>query len=122
MLEGVLIAESLRVGAELSGIPLQVIKIARIEVANAAPEQPRQWTRMDFAADERDAECLADQLAACLAPNGGWYVNYNTASEAFVVFPENVFRYPRGDADGREKAKVHARSIDIPEAQLDWQD
>ncbi|WP_328891054.1 hypothetical protein [Streptomyces sp. NBC_00316] len=122
MLEGVLIAESLRVGAELSGIPLQVIKIARIEVANAAPEQPRQWTLMDFTADERDAENLADQLAACLAPTGGWYVNYNTASEAFVVFPENVFRYPRGDADGREKAKSHARSIGIPEAQLDWQD
>ena len=33
MLEGVFVAESLRMGAELTGVPLQVTKFARIEVA-----------------------------------------------------------------------------------------
>jgi hypothetical protein len=31
VLEGVLIAESLRAGAELAGVPLRVTKIARVE-------------------------------------------------------------------------------------------
>jgi hypothetical protein len=122
VLEGVLIGESLRVGAELAGIPLQVTKISRVEVTSAAAEQPRQWTLLDFAAEEGDAERLAEQLAACLAPNGGWYVNYNTAAEAFVVFAGKVFRYPRRQAAGREQAKDYARSIGVPEPQLDWQD
>jgi hypothetical protein len=122
VLEGVLIAESLRVGAELAGVPLQVTKIVRTEVASAAAEQPRQWTLLDFAAEEADAERLAKQLAACLAPTGGWYVNYNTATEAFVVFADRFFRYPRGQAEGRRKAQDYARSIGIPEQQLDWHD
>jgi hypothetical protein len=33
-----------------------------------------------------------------------------------------VFRYPRGDAAGRDKAKEYARSAGVPEAQLDWED
>ncbi|WBO69036.1 hypothetical protein [Streptomyces camelliae] len=122
MLEGVLIAESLRLGTELAGVPLHITKIARVEVNNAAAEQPQQWTLLDFAAEEADAERLAEQLAACLAPTGGWYVNYNTTAEAFVVFADKIFRYPRKEAEGRRQAQDYARSIGIPEPQLDWQD
>ena len=70
VLEGVLIAESLRAGAELAGVPLHVTKIARVEVNNAAAEQPQQWTLLDFGAEEADAERLAERLAACLAQTG----------------------------------------------------
>lgn len=122
MLEGVLIAESLRVGATLAGVPLKVTRIARIEVGTAAPGQPRQWTLLDFSAEEADAERLAGQLAAGLAPVGGWYVNYNTSTEAFVVFAGKVFRYPRKEPEGRRQAEEYARSIGIPEPQLDWED
>jgi hypothetical protein len=127
VLEGVLIAESLRVGAEPAGVPLRVMKIARVEVEGAAAGQPQQWTLLDFTGEEADAERLAGRLAACLAPTGGWYVNYNTAAEAFVVFPGEVFRYPRGQdphgrAEGRRRAQDHARFLGIPEAQLDWRD
>ncbi|MFI1093187.1 hypothetical protein [Streptomyces sp. NPDC020917] len=122
MLEGVLIAESLRVGATLAGVPLTVTRIARIEVSTAAAGQPRQWTLLDFAAEEADAERLAGRLADNLAPVGGWYVNYTTGAEAFVVFAGKVFRYPRKQPEGRRQAEAYARSIGIPEPQLDWQD
>ena len=97
MLEGVLIAESLRVGTELGGVPLHITKIARVEVNNTAAEQPQQWTLLDFAAEEADAERLAEQLAASLAPTGGWYVNYNTTAEAFVVFDSVNLEIDRND-------------------------
>ncbi|MFD4503572.1 hypothetical protein [Streptomyces sp. NPDC058457] len=122
MLEGVLIAESLRLGTELGGVPLHITKIARVEVNGTAAEQPQRWTLLDFAAEEADAERLAEQLAACIAPTGGWYVNYNTATETFVIFSEKIFRYPRKQAEGRRQAQDYARSIGIPEPQLDWQD
>ncbi|MQY13087.1 hypothetical protein SRB5_32270 [Streptomyces sp. RB5] len=122
MLEGVLIAESLRVGAVLDEVPLRVGKIARVEVGGVGDGQPRQWTLVHFVADERDAERLAGQLAGAVSPEGGWYVNYNTGAEAFVVFAGHVVRYPRGDAAGREEAKAYARGVGIPEGQLDWRD
>jgi hypothetical protein len=60
-------------------------------VNHAPAKQPQQWTLLDFAAEEADAE----QPAACLAPTGGWYVNYNPAPGVFVLFAAKVFRCPR---------------------------
>jgi hypothetical protein len=39
-----------------------------------------------------------------------------------VVFAGKVFRYPRGNSAGRAEAQEYARSMGIPEAQLDWAD
>lgn len=122
LLSGVLIGESLRVGAALEGVPLQVTTVRRIEVSGAAEGQPAQWTLLDFRAAEAEAERLAAALADCLAPDGGWYVNYNTSAEAFVVFAGRVFRYPHGDAAARAEVAAYGRAIGIPESQLDWQD
>jgi hypothetical protein len=137
VLDGVLIAESLRVGTEPAGVPLRVTKIARVEVEGAAAGQPQRWTLLDFTGEEADAEPLAERPAACLDPAGGSYVNYTPAAEAFVVFPGavfpgevfpgEVFRCPRGRdrrgrAEGRRRAQDHARSTGIPEAQPDWRD
>jgi hypothetical protein len=122
VLEGVLVAESLRVGTELAGIPLQVSRIARVAVEHPAAGQPPRWTLLDFAADEADAERLAERLADSLAPAGGWYVNFHTTAEAFVVFAGAVFRYPRRQAEGRRRAMAYARSVGVPEPQLDWED
>ncbi|MFF3872076.1 hypothetical protein [Streptomyces sp. NPDC001978] len=122
MVKGVLIGESLRIGAELVGVPLQVTRLWRTEVASATSGQPKQWTLMEFEAEEHEADRLAAAFAKCLAPTGGWYINYNTTDEAFVVFADHVVRYPRGDAAGRSRAQEHARSIGVPEPQLDWED
>ncbi|MFH8497437.1 hypothetical protein [Streptomyces coeruleorubidus] len=127
MLEGLPIAESLRVGDESAGVPPRGTKIARVEAEGAAAGQPQRWTLLDFTGEEAAAEPPAERLAARLSPAGGWYVNHNTATEAFVVFRGAVFRYPRGQdprgrAEGRRRAQDHARSLGIPEAQLDRRD
>jgi hypothetical protein len=122
MLTGVLIAESLRVGSTLSGVPLRLNKIFRIDAGSAVGEQPEQWTLVEFHAPAADAERLAEALAGCLRPTGGWYANFNTQTEAFVIFADRIFRYPRGEAAGRDQAKRYARSVGVPEPQLDWDD
>ncbi|MEU0644853.1 hypothetical protein [Streptomyces umbrinus] len=120
MLEGVLIAESLRAGAQLTGIPLRITKLTRVEMTDPGQDQPRIWTLLDFATDALEAERLADQLASCLSSTGGWYTDFHTSRETFVVFADKVFRYARGQAEGRREAQDYGRSVGVPEQQLDW--
>jgi hypothetical protein len=120
MIEGVLIAESLRVGGELSGLPLRLTRVTRVAAGDTDAGQPPLWTLLYFAAPDDAAERLATALAGALAPDGGWYCDFGTGTEKFVVFADRVFRYPRGDQAGGDAARAYGRSVGVPEAQLDW--
>lgn len=120
MLTGVLVCESLRAGASLTDHPLTLTKISRITVGDATADQPQLWTLVDFQAPDADAEALAAAFSDTLEHAGGWYVEFHTPTESFVVFAGRVFRYRRGDPAGRAEAADHARSLGVPETQLDW--
>jgi hypothetical protein len=119
MLEGTLIAESLRVGTTLADLNLIVRKISRYRSGGTTPDQPEIWTALDFEAGDSDARELAEVFAGVL-DQPGWYVNFQSPAESFVIFPGKIFRYPRGDAAGRAAAQAHGRQLAIPEPQLDW--
>jgi hypothetical protein len=119
MIKGALIAESIKPGTTLEGIPLVIRKLYRLAPPNVTPEQPPTWTVIEFEAGEDHAEALATALTAMLdAP--GWYCDFKSPSERFVVFPGRFFRYARGDKVARAEAQSHGRSLGVPEAQLDW--
>jgi hypothetical protein len=120
MIQGTLIAESMRVGAELSAVPLVARRIWRAAAGDVTAGQPEVWTLIEFEAAEADAEVLAGSLAAVLAEEGGWYTDFRTPAETFVVYAGRVFRYPRGQAEGRTEAAAYGRSKGVPEVQLDW--
>jgi hypothetical protein len=120
MLVGGLIAESLHVGSVLEGVTLRVTRISRADVGDLDAGQPLTWTFLDFEAADEEAERLARTLEGVLERNGGWYCDFRTDAESFVVFADRTFRYPRGDTVGRAAAADHARSVGVPEAQLDW--
>ncbi len=117
---GALIAESLRNGASLEGVTLTVTRIAREEAGDTDAGQPRTWTFIEFAAAAADADRLADTLSRVLDERLGWYCDFRSLTETFVVFSGRVFRYPRGDADRRREVEEHGRSVGVPESQLDW--
>jgi hypothetical protein len=119
MLEGTLIAESLRPGTTLDQFTLTVRKIARYLPGGITEDQPAIWTSIDFEIADSEGEALASALAAALGERG-WYANFQSAAEAYVVFAGQVFRYPRGDAASRARAQAHGRLLGIPEPQLDW--
>jgi hypothetical protein len=116
---GVLIAESLRTGARLEGVTLTVRRIARDD-GDIDAGQPLTWTFIEFEAPIDEAEELAAALSRALDKRLGWYCDFRSPTETFVVFAERVFRYRRGDNAGRSEAEAHARSMGIPEFQLDW--
>lgn len=83
------------------------------------PGSPGIWTTEDFEADGSDAGELAKVFAGVLG-QPGWYVNFQSPAESFIVFPGKIFRYPRGDAAGRAAAQAHGRQLAIPGPPLDW--
>ena len=119
MIEGALITESLRIGTNLENLELTVRTISRSQRQDATADQPGTWTVLFFEADEAGADELARALAGAL-DEPGWYADFRSPEETFVIFPGRIFRYPRGDAAGRAEAQAHGRRLAIPEAQLDW--
>jgi hypothetical protein len=121
MIEGTLIAESLRVGTTLENLQLTVRKISKYRAQGTTADQPDIWTVLDFEADEAGARELAEAFADVLDDEPlAWYVNFQSPAESFVVFPGRIFRYPRGDSAGRADTQAYGRQLGIPEPQLDW--
>lgn len=121
MATGALVAESLQLNVALEGVPLEVRKITRLgPLDTVSPAQPKLWTFIEFFVADEHAATLAEALAQVLDPDLGWYCDYRTQHETFAVFSDRIFRYPRGDAAGREQAASHARAIGVPERQIDW--
>jgi hypothetical protein len=120
MIEGTLIGESIRTGAELSGVRLTVRKVSRAPLGDKTAGQPELWTFIEFEADESQGGVLAGALADVLERDGAWYTDFRTPDETFVVYSGRVFRYPRGDGAGRAEAAAYGRSVGVPEEQLDW--
>jgi hypothetical protein len=119
MIEATLIAESVRVGTALPNLTLTVRKISRYQAQGTTPDQPRIWTTLDFEASEAEADVLTQTFAGTL-DQPGWYVDFHSPAESFVIFPGRIFRYPRGDKAGRAEAQDYGRQLAIPEPQLDW--
>ena len=116
---GVLLAESLREGAVIEGVPFVVRRVRRIDAVVPSAGQPRSRTFIEFVVADASAEVFADRAAAALAP-GPWYCDLRNDDEVVVVFADRVFRYARGDRSAREAAEAHARSVGVPEVQVDW--
>jgi hypothetical protein len=117
---GTLIAESLRVGAVLDDVALTTTKISRADVGDIEAGQPKTWTFIEFEVRDEDAERLVDWLEHSLQQPGGWYCDFRSNDETFVVFAGRTFRYRRGDDSRRAAAVEYGRSAGVPEAQLDW--
>jgi hypothetical protein len=118
VLRGAIVAESLRLGATIEGVPLELRKLERLDAGLG--DQPRSWTLVWFQAHEDLGDRLAEALSDALAADGGWYADFHSDSEVTVVFAGRVFRYPRGDARGRAEVAAYARSVGVPPEQLDW--
>ncbi|HZA75685.1 MAG TPA: hypothetical protein VE623_04765 [Acidimicrobiales bacterium] len=99
-------------------MPLIVRRLERLDAG--LDEQPPQWTLIWFEAADADHDRLADRLSEALEPRGGWYADFHSDTDVTVVFADRVFRYRRGDRAGRAEVEDYARSVGVPESQLDW--
>lgn len=117
---GTLIGESLRVGAVLDGVTLTVKRIWREDAGDQAVGQPERWTFIEFEAPLAEAPRLVESLSETLESEGGWYCDLRSDLETYVVFSGRSFRYARGDESARHQVEEYARSVGVPEHELDW--
>ncbi|MBN1170820.1 MAG: hypothetical protein JXA67_01485 [Micromonosporaceae bacterium] len=121
MVTGVLLAESLRVGAELQVEGLRLTRVSRQDVsASAVDDQPTTWTFIEFEAADEVAQPLAEALAEALLVEGGWYADFHVGQDHVVVFANTIFRYGPDDREGRARTVAHGRAVGVPSHQLDW--
>jgi hypothetical protein len=121
MFRGALIMESIRVGTLLHDLNLVVRDLYRYRPGETAFYQPDIWTVLEFEISDDDAPALAEAFSGVLEPRG-WYVDFRSQDEQFVVFAGRVFRYAKSDQAARAQAQAHGRTAGVPEAQLDWSD
>jgi hypothetical protein len=101
---------SIRTGAELSGVRLTVRKVSRAAAGDVTAGQPELWTFIEFEADESQGGVLAEALADVLERNGGWYADFRTPDETFVVYSGRGLRaLGRGSGGTARLAGVTAR-------------
>src|SRR5215217_8860164 len=138
MLRGRLLAESIRVGADLEVADLRVVRIGRHDVSSstipsgdfdpaddsprgAVAGQPLIWTFLDFEAPDDRADDLAQALAAALETETGWWADFVVGGDHVVVFAGRGLRYRICDTrSGRDGGL--GRASGTPEHQLDWGD
>jgi hypothetical protein len=121
VIRGAIVSESLLPGTKLPGHGLMITSLARYEVGTAAPWQPPVWTLIEFVGPDDQSEELAAGLSSTLA-TPGWYANFYSESESFVIFAGRVFRYARGNLHARQEVEAYGRAHGVPEPQLDWAD
>jgi hypothetical protein len=123
MAQGTLILESLNLGTAIKEFRFSVTEIERKKV-KLSPEEiedgvPDIWSAIEFEIDDDQVPALAETLSKVLDARG-WWVNFQTKTESFIVFSGRLFRYRRGDVTGRREAQAYARALRVPERQLDW--
>jgi len=123
VIRGTIILESLRADASLTGFRFVVRTIERgrpkLSAEQVAAGFPTVWSGVDFELEDARGGELAAALSRMLEPIG-WYANFSSEAETFIVFPGRVFRYPRAAPQGRAEAQAYGRTLGIPEHQLDW--
>ncbi len=119
MLTGVLLEESLSDVSVLTR--LNNTKTETWDVPHAAEFQPKVWTAVSFEVSDADADVIAEALSRVLK-SPGWYIDARLDDWVYVIFPERVFKYRRGDQAGRLQAQEHALAVGVPSGQIDWAD
>jgi hypothetical protein len=117
MFTGLLLKESLENERILDVI--QVMKTETWNVESIADFQPEIWTAIYFEDDESQVDVIAEKLSWSLKSRG-WYINISTDNNIYVIFPNKVIKYIKGDQQKRVEAIKYGQSLGIPDSQLDW--
>lgn len=115
--KGLLLKESLADESVLER--LVITKTEAWDVKNATENQPKVWHAMYYEGNAEDANDIANALSQGLR-QGEWYTNFTDGEQVYVIFPQRVFVYAKGNQEKREEAKEYGRSIHLDESQLDW--
>jgi hypothetical protein len=118
--EGMLIGESVARELVLADIDITLSKVSHADFGDVSADQPLTWTMIEFSVAVEHTAAFSSALSDALDSALGWYCDFRSPDETFVVFAGQQFRYPRGDRARRAEVEAYARSVGVPESQIDW--
>jgi hypothetical protein len=102
---------------------LEKLNITKVEVWEPGelgkPAGPI-WTATFFEVTDDNADATAELISKAMK-DSVWYANIHLEPDEIVIFANKVFRYVRGDAEARKAPEDYARSLGVPEHQIDWE-
>jgi hypothetical protein len=118
MFKGLLLRESLADTGVLEKV--NVTKVETWEPGELRLPAGPIWTATYFEGDDFEADAAADLISHAMHESF-WYANIHLPVAEIVIFSGRVFRYVRGDAEARKAPEDYARSLGVPEHQIDWE-
>lgn len=114
---GTVILESLHDESVLNFV--ENVKREHAQMIDALPDQPATVTIATFTVRDEMAPAIVDELSR-LFKAGHWYADVRHEFDTFVIFPGKVFHFMPKETEKREKALAYAKTLSIPESQIDF--
>lgn len=114
---GTIIVESLISDSVLNFVEIKARETA--DLADPLADQPKQVTIVTFEIGDDMASAVVEEVSKNLK-SGHWYGDVAHEFDKFVVFPNKVFRFTPKEVEKRQKAIDYAKSLGIPESQIDF--
>lgn len=95
------------------------VKREHAQMIDALPDQPASVTIATFTVRDEMAPAIVDELSRLLKA-GHWYADVRNEFDMFVIFPGKVFHFTPKELDKRQKALDYAKTLAIPESQVDF--
>jgi hypothetical protein len=114
---GTIISESLHDESVLNFV--EVKSREKKPLTGATDQQPKEIELISFTVKDEMVPAVADELSRLLKP-GHWYADFGTEYDKYIVFAGKVFHYAPKEIEKQQKAKDYAKTLGIPEAQIDW--
>jgi hypothetical protein len=89
------------------------------QIIDALPDQPASVTIATFTVKDEMAPAIVDELSRLLKA-GHWYADIRNEFDIFVIFPGKVFHFLPKEVEKRAKAFEYAKTLNIPESQIDF--
>ncbi len=114
---GTIIVESLISDSVLNFVEIKTRETA--ELADALADQPKQVTIITFEIGDDLASAVVEEISKNLR-SGHWYADVAYEFDKYVIFPNKVFRFTPKETEKKQKAVEYAKSLGIPESQIDF--
>lgn len=114
---GTIILESLISDSVLNFVEVKARETA--DLTDALADQPKQVTVITFEIGDDMASTVVEEISKNLK-SGHWYGDVAHEFDKYVIFPNKVFHFMPKETDKRQKAFEYAKSLGIPESQIDF--
>ncbi len=114
---GTVIAESLHDESVFHFV--ENIKREHAQLVDALAGQEKNVTIVTFTVQDELVGAVVDELSRLIKPSH-WYADIKYEFDNYVIFPGKIFHFTPKEIDKRQKAYDYAKTLGIPEKQIDF--